>query len=417
MNIIENRLLIDNYYTDKIVEIDIECETRIIKEHNDHSQNDTSGASIALSSVVTLLNNTRSKFIDAIMEAKNNNLQNYNIINKTIFFLSSKFTLIILDTYTTPDVVNRIIKEEPNIPEYEIIRNLRVDAYSLCTRELMNSNNNKEFYRFIHTLYYKSKIANDDIIKYFDKLDCLVWECEDLVELNNLTNLKELYINRNTTVFFEYIYKLTNLTILNISLCKLDYLEDEIGNLINLRVLDCSATFIDKLPDSLFNLYNLKHLNISYNYISHISDNINKLLNLETLIMNSNNITSVPDTLPKLINLNISSNILISLDNIVKSVNLKYLNISYIKISELPNDIYQLINLEELHANSNKIVSIPSSISKMTKLKILDISYNLIKELPDEIGDLNNMISLIIKGNQISILPNRLNRIINLVII
>ena len=50
-----------------------------------------------------------------------------------------------------------------------------------------------------------------------------------------------------------------------------------------------------------------------------------------------------------------------------------------------------LQHLSEIHANNNKIVDIPNSISKLPALKLLDLSSNLIEAVPGQLGDCNKL--------------------------
>lgn len=70
------------------------------------------------------------------------------------------------------------------------------------------------------------------------------------------------------------------------------------------------------------------------------------------------------------------------------------------KIPSIPDDIQQLVNLEELFCADNKIVEVSGAISKLTNLKKFTLASNLLKNLPiPEILSLKNLQVLTIHNN------------------
>lgn len=67
------------------------------------------------------------------------------------------------------------------------------------------------------------------------------------------------------------------------------------------------------------------------------------------------------------------------------------LNINNNLFHSLPDDIYLLKNLQELHVNNNKLKRICENVCLLGNLRVLDISCNLLKYLP---GNMGNMVNL-----------------------
>lgn len=121
-----------------------------------------------------------------------------------------------------------------------------------------------------------------------------------------------------------------------------------------------------------------------------------------------------------------------SLEEALKSpVDIKVLDLSKQKLKELPNEFYDLINLENLILDKNKLSTLPRSIASCTKLKrisiannkftsfptiicylsqlkILDLSTNEIAELPDCLKELIHLEAIYMVGNEISKIPQSL---------
>lgn len=68
-------------------------------------------------------------------------------------------------------------------------------------------------------------------------------------------------------------------------------------------------------------------------------------------------------------------------------------------ISIVPQEIYQLTDLEVLDLSNNKIAIIDSKISNLTKLSFLNISNNQILSLPQSIANLSNLEVFNASGN------------------
>lgn len=84
-------------------------------------------------------------------------------------------------------------------------------------------------------------------------------------------------------------------------------------------------------------------------------------------------------------------------------------------LEELPEEIFQLINLEALYINGashgvtkSKVSKLPSDIANLKNLKELDILYCSLEYLPNEIGDLSNLERLNLNYNKLQELPEKI---------
>ena len=79
--------------------------------------------------------------------------------------------------------------------------------------------------------------------------------------------------------------------------------------------------------------------------------------------------------------------------------NLKYLRLHNNRLGEdnpnfntaLPSDLGDLVLLEELTLNNNKLTSLPNSIGNLILLKVLPLQHNSLTSLPTTIGNLVNL--------------------------
>ncbi|MBK8848005.1 MAG: leucine-rich repeat domain-containing protein [Bacteroidetes bacterium] len=69
----------------------------------------------------------------------------------------------------------------------------------------------------------------------------------------------------------------------------------------------------------------------------------------------------------------------------------KYLDLSKTKLTQIPEQVFQLANLEVLIVNKNKLTSIPNEISKLQHLRELHAVNNKIKVIPSTINALTQL--------------------------
>ncbi len=84
------------------------------------------------------------------------------------------------------------------------------------------------------------------------------------------------------------------------------------------------------------------------------------------------------------------------------------------KIRQLPSEIGQLSNLQELDLSYNKLPSLPAEIGQLSSLQTLNLSYNNLSSLPAEFGQLSNLQTLDLWNNNLSSLPVEFGQLSNL---
>jgi len=158
-------------------------------------------------------------------------------------------------------------------------------------------------------------------------------------EVNKFKPLVLSDIKSNISIF-SIIPKaeLTNLTVLNLSYCKITNLPMHMFSELLIKILDLSCNYIQDLQPTIFNsLTNLKMLNLSGNKINHMQAELyNELKNLKLLDLSDN------------------------------------------KIEKLTKNIFRnLDNIEELYLDANELTELDSEIfSGMRLLVILELSSN-----------------------------------------
>ncbi|XP_067130997.1 carboxypeptidase N subunit 2-like [Centruroides vittatus] len=237
---------------------------------------------------------------------------------------------------------------------------------------------------------------------------------------NNMTSLRSVEIRGVKTsellnLTFRNVPSLTSLTIerYNFSL----FPNKPFRELINLFELYLTNGKLKVLPEDLFyNLHNLTKLALDNNYIESIHPLVfRNLTKLEYLHLGSNRIKDLPgDTLKGLFNLRTFS--------IIKNRQLSEIPSGFFKklhnltefsawdcsIYSLEDDVFSdLINLNYVDLNSNKIKHLPPNLLRNNKLLTkFSCSFNRISTLPTGIfHGLSELRWLTLRGNRLENLP------------
>lgn len=140
-------------------------------------------------------------------------------------------------------------------------------------------------------------------------------------------------------------------------------------------------------------------------------DFIQSCINLRAIRFINNHCLQFPHNLNKastLISLDLSNNLLVSLDNVDMSElgRLRSFNLQGNRLDSLPDEIGKLKSLCLLNLSSNNINKVNEALFKLTSLVSLDLSFNHICELPSDIGKLVNIERLAISNNSLAKFPD-----------
>ncbi len=91
--------------------------------------------------------------------------------------------------------------------------------------------------------------------------------------------------------------------------------------------------------------------------------------------------------------------------------NLNYLCLQETKLTQIPEEVFELIQLEILVCHYGALKQISPAISKLSNLIILDLNNNEIKNLPQELGSLPKLSELYLSGNSLKELPASLKNL------
>ncbi|MFZ5441218.1 MAG: leucine-rich repeat domain-containing protein [Myxococcota bacterium] len=81
---------------------------------------------------------------------------------------------------------------------------------------------------------------------------------------------------------------------------------------------------------------------------------------------------------------------------------------------DIPAEVGELTELEELHLSRNKAKTLPASLGKLKKLQKLSLDENQLTSLPDSLGALTNLTSLDLRRNKLTTLPASLAKLTKL---
>ena len=83
---------------------------------------------------------------------------------------------------------------------------------------------------------------------------------------------------------------------------------------------------------------------------------------------------------------------------------LRYLDLSHCGLSAIPEEVWELTQLEELYIYCNNICEISPKIKNLTNLKSFDCRYNNLTAFPVEICQLTKLDNFRFNGNKLDVL-------------
>ncbi|XP_053425145.1 protein flightless-1 homolog isoform X4 [Nycticebus coucang] len=265
-------------------------------------------------------------------------------------------------------------------------------------------------------------------------------------ELSSLPSLRAIVARANSlknSGVPDDIFKLDDLSVLDLSYNQLTECPRELENAKNMLVLNLSHNSIDTIPNQLFiNLIDLLYLDLSENRLESLPPQLRRLVHLQTLVLNGNPLlhaqlrqlpamtalqtlhlrntqrtqSNLPTSLEGLSNLadvDLSCNDLARVPECLYTLpSLRRLNLSSNQITELSLCIDQWVHVETLNLSRNQLTSLPSAICKLTRLKKLYLNSNKLDfdGLPSGIGKLTSLEEFMAASNNLELIPESLCR-------
>ena len=84
------------------------------------------------------------------------------------------------------------------------------------------------------------------------------------------------------------------------------------------------------------------------------------------------------------------------------------------QLTQLPSEIGQVTQLDELSLNENQLTQLPGEIGNLAQLTYLDLSNNQLTQLPGEIGNLTQLTHLDLYSNELTQLPGEIGNLAQL---
>lgn len=270
---------------------------------------------------------------------------------------------------------------------------------------------------------------------------------EDLTKFKKLRKLS--LIDTNLKRLPQSIASLTNLTSLNISNNPIEELDEFIGNLTNLKELNLSGTKITRLPDSFSKLTSLRKLTINHfiNIIP-LTFKIKQTRNVsdyEELYGKKCEYNSMKEALKhpsEVITLELDGEEEKSLRGIEKLEKLRQLELSYFRTKSIPEEVFNLKNLESLFLNNSHfkeiservgelidlqcficysfepeigyIKSLPTSFTNLQRLEKIEMIGQSLEEFPLQIIELDKLRYLRISGSSLNSIPAEISKLATL---
>ena len=257
------------------------------------------------------------------------------------------------------------------------------------------------------------------------------------LELGNLTELKEIKLNRTFTIgqipnaisgsIPSTFGNLKELQILNLgSLGLTGSIPSEVGEMTALKELILNSNDLTgTIPTSIGNLSNLEYFDIStnFNLSGAIPSQLGQLIKLEVFSSTNTNLSgNIPSALGQMTSLkslSLSGNSLTGAipNELGQLQNLTILNLSLNQLSEpIPTSLGQLPLLELLLLGQNNLTgTIPPSLGQLSNLSRLNLRLNELEgSIPTELGLLQNLTEFYASGNNLtSSVPSFLNNDLN----
>lgn len=231
----------------------------------------------------------------------------------------------------------------------------------------------------------------------------------ELTELACLRSLNLSYNQIKNSGIPPELFRLDELTTLDLSHNRLKEVPEGLERAKNLLVLNLSHNQIESIPTQLFiHLTDLLFLDLSHNKLETLPPQTRRLANLQTLILADNPLELFQlRQLPSLQSLEVLNmrNTQRTLQNFPTSLdslsNLVELDLSQNSLPKIPDCLYNMPNLKRLNLSDNEIVELSSGIEFWQKMEILNLSRNKLKSLPASVCKMASLRRLYLNDNEL----------------
>ncbi|XP_013145269.1 PREDICTED: protein flightless-1 [Papilio polytes] len=231
----------------------------------------------------------------------------------------------------------------------------------------------------------------------------------ELTELKCLRSLNVRHNNVKTSGIPAELFRLEELTTLDLSHNRLKEVPEGLEKAKSLLVLNLSHNKIESIPPTLFvQLTDLLFLDLSNNLLETLPPQTRRLANLQTLILNDNPLGLFQlRQLPSLQSLETlhMRNTQRTLANLPTSLetlcNLSDIDLSKNALTKVPDALYSLQNLKRLNLSDNEITEVSSAMDIWQNLQCLNLSRNKLTALPASLCKLQNLRRLHVDDNQL----------------
>ncbi len=208
--------------------------------------------------------------------------------------------------------------------------------------------------------------------------------------------------------------RLTGLRKLNLRRNKLFRLPDNFSDLRELEHLNLGSNYLGGVPEQIRGFSKLKYLHLGNNDITELPVWIGDFAQLDYLTLHKNLKLKSVDALAAQTSLRTLNIYFLNLGGLPKFIyglkNLVTLNLW--NINDLSDDVSKLMNLEFFSlCGTPGMRTLPDGFTRLKKLRMTRVFQNNLEQLPANIGDLENLEQISLYQNKLSALPDSMARL------
>lgn len=250
-----------------------------------------------------------------------------------------------------------------------------------------------------------SVLVNNQEYLQLDSVKLLVFDskCNNISTIGDLDSKKAR--NRTLNSLKEIRRNKDEVRKISLEALQLEKIPKLIFKIEELSFLDLSHNKIVEVPDKIGSLKKIRDFDLSHNSIRILPREFRKLEFLCTLNLSSNNFTSIPSSLAPLRflrKLDLSNNRIKSFDKSLYFIKLEEMDLSNNEIAKITKDIGRLQELKILNLSNNYLTSLPANFVNLKKLQEVNLENNRLTSLPEKLHYFKQLRELNLKGNNFS---------------